>query len=556
MPLSFTEKILPLFNSQKRTKKFIPGSSIQNFVKKRPVWVQGAITVSEMEFLYNSILHAKPKNIVEVGVASGNSTATILKAMADLRSVYPKYTPHLHAFDIVSYCYFDKNIAVGQAVDEMIPEEKDHLSLHNHHSVLDFYRIIEKGSIDFLFIDANHNHPWPCIDLFYALPYLSRQAVVCFHDINLPYCFPEFPCWGVKYLFDHIKAKKTIIEAEKPNIGLFTMGSTSSKAIAKTIDHVLNTYEWQTEIPQAFLSGIKNKSKPDNFSKMKKITFSFQKNRPSSPIYTQTPLVICAQQRSGTNALRSILGQHDQINDFNEVFNDRGSGKNNTLPQSNFFRFYRNLILKYPDLTIPNKENKRLIWDYFMKHLSSLSPKDFMMLDIKYNSWHHFNTTWHNPSAEPHLMNLLKRRDIQVIHLLRKNTFRQYLSGRHAVLSQKWHYQDNTEIDRIPFSIDVKQCENFLKKIQKTTELYTSWLEYYPHCLQLSYEDLFDGVELQEEAKIALQNFLQLDSPLSSQSLLKKSPIDYAELIENKEEVIEHFTSSPFAEMVNSLLVR
>lgn len=259
MPFPFAEKIRNIFKSQKRVKNLRSSESIKKFVTKRPAWVQGAITTSEMEFLYHSILDAKPESIVEVGVASGNSTATILKAIADLKLAHPKHIAHLHAFDISPYCYFDHDIPVGTAVDEMIPAEKDHLSLHAPHTVLDFDKFIEKESIHFLFIDANHDHPWPSIDLYHALPYLSKDAVVCFHDINLPNVFPAFPCWGVKYLFDKIEANKSIIEEDKPNIGLFSLDSTSKKALRETIHHVLENYDWQTEIPENFLKDLHNK---------------------------------------------------------------------------------------------------------------------------------------------------------------------------------------------------------------------------------------------------------------------------------------------------------
>lgn len=288
---------------------------------------------------------------------------------------------------------------------------------------------------------------------------------------------------------------------------------------------------------------------------MRKLNISFHKDRPNSPAYSCTPLIICAQQRSGTNALRSILGQTEQIQDFGEVFNDPIFLKNEASIKRNFFQFQKGLISKYPDIAVPNKENQLLILDCFLQYLDTLNQKPFILLDIKYSSWHHLNTIWHNPLSQPYLMETAQNKKIKVIHLIRRNTFRQYVSGKYTSLSKTWHYTEPTKIQEIPFRIDIEACENALINSQKNTHFYTNWLKAYPHTLTLFYEDIFVNGELQDEAKIALKDFLNLDSTLSFKSMWKKPNINYSHLIENKQEVIDYFSDSPFSEMVNTMLV-
>jgi hypothetical protein len=71
------------------------------------------------------------------------------------------------------------------------------------------------------FIDANHKHLWPTLDLLAALPCLRAGATVPLHDINnLPVTHPQFAGWGVKHLFDDLDVEKQAGENERiPNIG-------------------------------------------------------------------------------------------------------------------------------------------------------------------------------------------------------------------------------------------------------------------------------------------------------------------------------------------------
>ena len=86
-------------------------------------------------------------------------------------------------------------------------------------TVADIRDDFAQDEIRFLFIDANHRHPWPTLDLLGALDYLAPGATVVLHDINLPVIHPEYSDWGAKHLFDSLAVEKEAAQDGEDNIG-------------------------------------------------------------------------------------------------------------------------------------------------------------------------------------------------------------------------------------------------------------------------------------------------------------------------------------------------
>lgn len=154
------------------------------FVYRRPRWGRGMITEEDARFLHDLVLAVGPAVAIELGVASGCSSVTILEAMRATGLVNPGVW--LHAFDISSRCYFDASRPTGDAVRELTP-----LNLSRYRftvgDVLEARRCLAGIGADFAFIDANHLHPWPTADLIGLLPALAPGAWVALHDVRLPF---------------------------------------------------------------------------------------------------------------------------------------------------------------------------------------------------------------------------------------------------------------------------------------------------------------------------------------------------------------------------------
>lgn len=151
-----------------------------------PAWSGSHISMSEGRVLVEMMANIKPKNVVEIGVNTGCSTAVLAWALREIHGSAWRET-QLHAFDIAKFCTAvpGQEVPVGQAVREMDPGLVQVISLHPEETALDAASHLPEESVDFAFIDAGHNHPWPTLDLLALLPLLRPGAWVGLHDITL-----------------------------------------------------------------------------------------------------------------------------------------------------------------------------------------------------------------------------------------------------------------------------------------------------------------------------------------------------------------------------------
>lgn len=147
-----------------------------------PAWERGGIRVIEALILDEFVAALRPACVLEIGVASGISSAVLLHAMrrsgADPRATW------LHSADVLPHCYFDRSRPVGAAVTEMTPHLRDRWSLHR----TDAHGLAERLAgrrFPLAFIDGDHRHPWATLDLLALAPVLEPGAWVILHDVAL-----------------------------------------------------------------------------------------------------------------------------------------------------------------------------------------------------------------------------------------------------------------------------------------------------------------------------------------------------------------------------------
>jgi predicted O-methyltransferase YrrM len=145
---------------------------------EKPDWVGGAISNVDARFLAGLLHYSGARNAVEIGVASGWSSAVMLKSM---EIDFPLF--QMHGVDLSPTYYLDKSKDTGAVVSEVMPHLVSQYNLHLGNCAFD--AMADIGSVDFAFIDGHHMHPWATIDFISVLPYLSRGRWVVMHDLNL-----------------------------------------------------------------------------------------------------------------------------------------------------------------------------------------------------------------------------------------------------------------------------------------------------------------------------------------------------------------------------------
>ena len=148
------------------------------FTEKRPSWAGGTISDYDSRFLAGLVSFANARNVIEIGVASGWSSAVLLKTLSGLDG-----ERKVTGIDLSPQYYLDTTIATGRAVEEVVPECISNYRLLTGR--LAFDAMNEVGPVDFAFIDGHHMHPWATLDMLSVLPHIPRERWVALHDLSL-----------------------------------------------------------------------------------------------------------------------------------------------------------------------------------------------------------------------------------------------------------------------------------------------------------------------------------------------------------------------------------
>lgn len=153
---------------------------------QRPLEVFGGpITAGDGWFIAAFVASVRPSTIIEVGVASGYSSAFLL-TLGDRFRLFSPGRPFLHSYDIA------KTNAQGREVGDLVSRYfggyLQHWKLNTGKTTAGLpsgeFRDIAAGSTGpvLIFIDGGHTNPWPSIDLAYAASELPKGSIALMQD--------------------------------------------------------------------------------------------------------------------------------------------------------------------------------------------------------------------------------------------------------------------------------------------------------------------------------------------------------------------------------------
>ncbi len=216
----------------------------------RPEWVVGTVSSYDACFLFRRALEAATNLVVEIGTASGFSTVFLCHAL-NLASKANLIGPDFEvvSYDLRTWFYADETRETGDAARELLePELLEHVVFRSPATALTVATHHDHDSLSFMFIDANHAHPWPTLDLLATLDCLLPGAEVVLHDINLPVRKENFPEWGVKHLFDDLDVHKDVDSADPlPNIGSIVV-PTEKELFRDQLLSILFAHTWEVDV--------------------------------------------------------------------------------------------------------------------------------------------------------------------------------------------------------------------------------------------------------------------------------------------------------------------
>jgi hypothetical protein len=103
-------------------------------------------------------------------------------------------------------------------------------------------------SLDLIFIDGDHRHPWPLLDVLHLAPSARREAWIALHDIALPRLYPEYQIYGPTWLFAAWPAEKIAGAGDAQNIGAVRLPADLTALIPMALD-LVERHAWEDYPP-------------------------------------------------------------------------------------------------------------------------------------------------------------------------------------------------------------------------------------------------------------------------------------------------------------------
>ncbi|MEY2559848.1 MAG: hypothetical protein QOG51_263 [Verrucomicrobiota bacterium] len=144
----------------------------------------GAIGMGDLLFLHAFINVLAPDRVVEIGTLSGFSAAVIADAVAQHQRPESE-SVIVDTIDLSQRCLTDQTQPVGFAIPQLVPRLSSRIRVHAGKDARYVEQIAHAGELQLVFIDADHQHPRPTLDLIRVSRFVRPGGWVVVHDIEL-----------------------------------------------------------------------------------------------------------------------------------------------------------------------------------------------------------------------------------------------------------------------------------------------------------------------------------------------------------------------------------
>jgi predicted O-methyltransferase YrrM len=143
----------------------------------------GGIGSRDYFFLTCLVSILAPRRVIEIGTLTGFSTTII--AAAIYRQHNDRSAINVETIDSHTHCSIDPTRRIGFEIPELIPDLVSTVRVHTGRESDLVCEIAEPGEFGLAFIDADHRHPWPLLDVLRLAPYIQSRGWIVLHDIQL-----------------------------------------------------------------------------------------------------------------------------------------------------------------------------------------------------------------------------------------------------------------------------------------------------------------------------------------------------------------------------------
>ena len=152
-------------------------------VDRDDVRYPGGIGSRDYFFLTALVSILAPRRVIEIGTLTGFSTAIIAAAIHRQHGRQDRIT--VDTIDTHTHCSIDQTRPIGFEIAELVPDLVSAIRIHTGRESDCVRELARRDELGLAFIDADHRHPWPLLDVLRIAPYLESRGWILLHDIQL-----------------------------------------------------------------------------------------------------------------------------------------------------------------------------------------------------------------------------------------------------------------------------------------------------------------------------------------------------------------------------------
>ena len=261
------------------------------------------------------------------------------------------------------------------------------------------------------------------------------------------------------------------------------------------------------------------------------------------------PIILVAKKRSGTWLLGYTLASNKDITSCGEVF---------FKSDSPFCWF------NYLESQRQNSENEsqdtQLLFDEYLAYLARENQKkngvdkDYALLDIKYEVFNTLESNQKSSLDDSCFRQIILERKIPVIHLIRKNVLRAFVSYEMAKQTNTWRLRVKKGESQPDTSITI-DCSSLVSELETREQEISDFKQAfsgYENYLELYYKELTEDGKFSESCLKKVVNLVDVDLGFNRKPLLaKQGAKDLSESIDNWSEVEATLKDTKYESMLS-----
>jgi len=255
---------------------------------------------------------------------------------------------------------------------------------------------------------------------------------------------------------------------------------------------------------------------------------------------------IIGRQRSGTTVFRDLLKRNGAL-DCDEVFHGDLS------KEHRFYGYLQKRLQADPALIHPQTHPR--VFREYIEDLRNNAQGRLLALDVKYFALNLIPAQGDVTARNPFLLNFMRNSKAHVVHIVRKNKLRVYVSEEMSKATGKWSAEKPEHLltEKPKLEIDPEQAMQFITTLIRQDEGVAEMLQSIPGVHRLDYEEMFEengnfSDKTMQVAEACLDAKIESNRPGN----LRMNPEPISELISNYDKLHEVISNSPHAWMLSS----